>query len=184
MTSTALIERITEETNERTQKTKEKPIKDETLEKRIATEQGKRIVIVSPYAIVNGFLAAEIQNLLINPKIDIIRYARLVNLPYINVQELEETHPEPFLVLDFKSIISVYGHPIEFNEYREWAKTNEIPCLVPKEKIKKELGNPRLKEKANHIHDFLKKASVQAIQHDLREASVYNFNSLQAFSLL
>lgn len=183
MPSAVLKGKISEEKQEKAKETEEKLTKDEPLEKRIATEQGKRIVIVSPSAIVNGFLAAESQKLLINPRIEIIRYARLVNPPYIDIQKQEETAPTPFFTIDFGTLISHCGFPIEFNEYKEWAKAHKVPCLIPTKKIERELGEPELKERANHIYDLLEVASVRAIQHDLRKATRYNFNSLQAFRL-
>lgn len=184
MPSTVLKRKITEEKQEEIQRTDEKPIKDEPLEKRIAAEQGKRIVIVSPYATLNGFLAAETQRLLVNPRIDIIRYAKLVIPPYIDVQEHEEKSPRPFFIIDSGQIISSCGIPLEFYDYREWSKAHKVPCLIPRERLIEELGEPVLKEKANHIYDFLEKASVQAIQHDLRKATRHNFENLRAFRLL
>ncbi|MFC1685427.1 hypothetical protein ACFLZZ_00210 [Nanoarchaeota archaeon] len=164
-----------------------------------------RIVVVSPYGQLNTYLSSEIPKIVPGGDVDVIDEAKSHAKPYIDIRKKESIAQKPLWIIDFGKIM-IYDPTLTqrisgnlkngssvgvkkvafFGDYRSWARTNDITCLIPRPDFSLYLERKITYDDYGNFESFKVpiKGYTKGISSDLVNLSKDRTNNLELFTKL
>ena len=117
----------------------------------------ERVIVVSPYKLINLFLDDFLPQLLArNTTVDIVSHAELDRRPYIDPEQRERDRSLPEYVIDFGELVVPDGEnqtTAPFTKYREWAMRKERTLIIPRAAFSRQLEQTKIVHAGNFLSD-------------------------------